>query len=247
MIRFVVRWLFRSLILAIVLATALFLLKDTLLREWLIFRIRTVTGLETRLQSVRSAWLAGSVTLSHLEIFNSADFGGGRLLAVPDLHLELDAHRFWQREWRLRLARLHLAELNVVRNAAGATNLFALRRAVETRATPIDAVVIAPPGFEFTGIETLNLSLGTLRLIRLGPTNQVREIHLGVTNEILHNVRSEEDLTPLILRVMFRELETQWSKDRPLSRPTPNGGPSSGGASRSLPAPQAPLKPAPRP
>ncbi|MBL9137891.1 MAG: hypothetical protein JNK85_18645 [Verrucomicrobiales bacterium] len=240
MIRFAVRWLFRFLILGIVLATALFLLKDALLREWLIYRVRTVTGLETRLQSVRSAWLAGSVTLSQFEIFNSAEFGGGRLLSLPELHLELDGPQLWRRELRLRLARLHLAELNVVRNAAGATNLFALRNTVENRATPVDAAVLAPPGLEFTGIDTLNLSLGTLRLIRLGPTNQVREIHVGVTNEILRNVRSEEDFTPLILRVMFRELETQWSKNRPATIAPPANAPPSKPGSR--PAPAAPRR-----
>ncbi|MCC7373953.1 MAG: hypothetical protein IT581_04810 [Verrucomicrobiales bacterium] len=215
MIRFVFRWLFRLLILAVVLATALFLARDALTREWILYRIRTVTGLETHLQSVRTAWLAGSITLSQLEVFNSAEFGGGRLLSIPDLHLELDTSRLWQRELRLNLARLHLAELNVVRNAAGATNLFALRRNVEDRTSAVDAAILSPPGIDFAGIDTLNLTLGTLRLIQMGPTNQLREIRVGVTNEILRNVRSEQDFTPLILRVTFRELEAQWSKDRP--------------------------------
>lgn len=240
MIRFVVRWLFRGLILVIVLATALFLCRDALTREWLIYRIRSVTGLETHLQSVRTAWLAGSITLSQLEVFNSAEFGGGRLLAIPDLHLELDASRLWQREFRLNLARLHLAELNVVRNTAGATNLFALRRNVEERATLVDAAVLSPPGLEFAGIDTLNLSLGTLRLVQMGPTNQVREIRVGVTNEILRNVRSEQDFTPLILRVMFRELEAQWAKDRPAPQSRP-ATPSKPG-SRPSPTPSAPRR-----
>lgn len=225
MIRFLFRWLFRGLILAIVLALGLFLAKDNLLREWLIYRLRAVTGLEARLARVESGLLAGQLTLTGLQIFNSAEFGGGPLLRVPDLHLEVDRAALNRREVKLRLVRLDLAELSVVRNQRGQTNLFELYRRASERASPADVGVLSPPGFEFGGIDTLNLSLGTLRLIDLGNPAASRDLNLGVTNEVIRQVRSVADLNPVFVRAMLRLLSGALPLPRsPASGPVPPGG-----------------------
>ncbi len=206
MIRFLFRWLYRGLLLAIVLATALVLVKDTLLREWILYRVPRVTGLETRLESAETRLFTGTLSLTGLQIFNSADFGGTPLLHLPELHLELDREALRYRELRFRLARVHVAEFNVVRNQRGETNLFALWRQVNERATAADAVTLSPPGLEFTGIETLNLTVGTVRFVDLGQPANSRELRVALTNEVLQNVKSTADFTPLLLRLLVREL-----------------------------------------
>lgn len=211
MIRFVFRWLYRLLLLALVLGIALVLLKDVLLREWVVYRLRNVTGLETRLAGLKTEMLAGTITLTGLQLYNTAEFGGGPFLDAPDLHLELDTAALRQRELKLRLARLHLAEFSLVKNLQGQTNIFAMVERVNTQATAVDAVAVAPPGLEFRGIDTLNLTLGTLRLVQMAPPAINKEIRLGVTNEIIRNVRSASDLTPLLMQVIVRELSQSFA------------------------------------
>lgn len=246
MIRFVFRWLFRGVVLLIVLGTALYLLKDQLLREWVVYRLRTVTGLETRLDSLRSEFLGGTLTLGGLQIFNSADFGGSPLLTVPDLHVQVDTGALAHREFRLQLARLHLAEFNVIRNQRGETNLVALLDSVSRRANAGDAAAVSPPGFEFTGIDTLNLTMGVVRFAQLGPGGGTREIQVGLTNEIVRNVRSTQDLMPLVLRVAFREVASGLRTETrpPVVPPGPPTGPAVGPPTTPRPAapPTAPRR-----
>ena len=221
MIRFLFRWLFRALVLAIVLATALLLLRDTLAREWLTYRLRALTGLETRLQRVEAAPFNGTLTVAGLQLYNAPEFGGGPLLSVPDLHLELDWNAVWRREYRLRLARIHLAQLDVVRNAQGQTNVLVLLETVKQRATAVDALFLSPPGLRFAGVETMNLTVGTLRLSQLGRPEPPREIRVGVTNEVVSNVRGAADLSPLVVRVLLRELAEGFRPTTPSPRDRP--------------------------
>lgn len=206
MIRFFFRWFFRLAVLAVVLAAALILLKDTLMREWIHYRLRSVTGLETRLGPVQSGFLAGSLTVSDLHLYNPPEFGGGILLSIPDLHLQWDTSAARRGDLRFQLVRLHLAELSLVRNAQGQTNIYQILDDARHRVGLLDAALLHPPGFEFTGIDTLNLTLGTLRLVNLGPPVLQYDRRLGLTNEILRNVRSQADLSPLIFRFLLQEL-----------------------------------------
>lgn len=226
MIRFVIRWVFRLLVLAVVfvllLGGALYYFKDELLRQWVVSRLRTVTGLETHLHALRAEFRDGAVTFSGLQLINSPEFGGSPLLTVPELHLRLDTDALRRRELRLQLARLHLAEFNVIRNEQGRTNILALMDSVNRQAGAADAVVVSPPGFEFAGIDTLDLTVGTLRFAQLGPGGGTREIRVGLTNEIVRNVRSTQDLMPLVLRIAFREAAAGLRLDLQ-NRPAPPG------------------------
>lgn len=219
-IRFLLRWLARFLALAIITVIGVMLLRDHLLREVLLHRFRTLSGLEIRLESVESNLAAPSITLSNLLVVNSPAFGGGPLAHIADLHLELDTEALRYRELRLHHARVHVTEFNVVRNQAGETNILRTVEHARQRASPLDAVVVAPPGLEFTGIGTLQLTVGTVRLIDLANPAHPRVIHVGITNESVANVRSMADLHPLILRVVLRELGSHLGRGLQI-QPTP--------------------------
>lgn len=220
LIKFCLRWGFRILMLGIVAVAVALFFRHELLREILLRRITAVTGLETQLGEVRTDTATRGLTLNHLLIRNSAEFGGSPLLRASELHLELDTDALRYREIRLKLARLRLEEFNVVRNARGETNLFALLGSVNANATPADAVVVAPPGLEFTGIETLDLTFETLRFIDLAHASNSREIRVALTNEILREVRSTEDFAPLVLRVLVREIGAGLRLGLPLGPPS---------------------------
>ncbi|MBX3744912.1 MAG: hypothetical protein KF833_06335 [Verrucomicrobiae bacterium] len=206
MIRFFSRWFGRLLFALVVLVVGVVLAKDIFLRPWLAHRLRTVTGLDTRLAGLHTAFLQGTVTLTDLRISNAPAFGGGLLLDAPSIRLELDGQALSRREIRLKSAHLHLAEISLVRSADGRTNLHEVVRAVQERASLLDALLLAPPGFRHTGIETLHLAADRGRIANLGFPPFQRQLELGLTNEVLRNVRSTSDFTPLLVRLLLREI-----------------------------------------
>jgi hypothetical protein len=205
-IRFAFRWLFRLVLVGAVAFTALVLTKDVLLREWMIYRVRKVTGLETRLDAIQTGLLAGTLTLTGLRLYNTAEFGGGTLLDMPDLHVELDLGSLRDRTVGFSLARLNVAELNVVRSQDGRTNLVELITNLQEQSSLMEKAILGHPGMEFSGIATLNLTVGTVRFVNLAQPARNREIDARITNQVVRNVKSAADLTPLLLRVLFREL-----------------------------------------
>lgn len=221
LIRFAFRWSLRLVALAVVLTVALVLFRDALLREWLVFRLRSVTGLETELGSASIDLRGASLTLEQLQLRNSPEFGGSWLLVVPKIRFELDTAAFARREIRLRLAEVHLAEASAVRSADGRTNVFALQDAVNSNASLVDLVFLGPPGFHFGGIDTLDLTLGTLHLVDLQPPGFHWPIALNVTREVVRNVRSTEDLHPLLFRILIREITAGISEGLRTNRPSP--------------------------
>lgn len=204
MIRFVFRWLFRLLLLAFVLLIGALLLKDVIAREVILWRLRRLTGLETRLDRAEIALLSGTVTIENLRFYNSAEFGGGPLLVLRELHAEAEPAASAGGTVGLALLRVRLDEVNLVRNAAGQTNVLALMGGVAKVAQMPATNRLEVSGVRFAGIRTLNLTLGNLRFTDLARPDQNWAFSLGVTNEVVSNVRSEADLAPVAARILVR-------------------------------------------
>ena len=69
--------------------------------------------------------------------------------------------------------------------------------------------------FQFTGIDTLNLSLGKFRLSNLA-SGREDEIQFGIKNQISHNVKTEADLAGLNLLLATRAASLSSSTNPPL-------------------------------
>lgn len=204
MIRFVFRWLFRLLLLALVLLIGALLLKDVIAREVILWRLGRVTGLETRLDRVELGLLSRTVTLENLRFYNRAEFGGGPLLVLRELHAEADPAAAAGGTVGLALLRVRLDEVNLVRNAAGQTNVLALMGGVAKVAQMPATNRLEVSGVRFAGIRTLNLTLGNVRFTDLARPDQNWAFNLGVTNEVVSNVRTEADLAPVAARILVR-------------------------------------------
>lgn len=220
MIRLLFRWLFRLLVLLVVLAVAALLLKDTLAREFIAWRVRQATGLETRLDRAQLGLLSRTLTLENLRLYNRPEFGGGPLLVLRELHAEADPAAAAQGRAGLALLRVRLDELNIVRNAAGETNLLALLAGVSKVAQRPATNRLEVSGVDFAGIRTLNLTLGDVRFTDLAPAGRSWTFNLGVTNEVVSHVRTEADLAPLAARIMVR-LALQGMQDLRGNAPPP--------------------------
>lgn len=197
--KFIVRWLFRLLLLLLVLTVAALLLKDSVLKELTETRLRQRTGLETQIGRLEANLLSPTLTLHNLKLFNHPEFGGTPFLEIPDATLEYDRFALATGRLRWRLIRLHLAELTVVRDAQGRANLPVIRAEITHRATH--------PGFatwRFGGIDTLNLTLERIRAYQLGSKSPPATFHLGLQNEILRNLRTPADVEQALLDLVAR-------------------------------------------
>ena len=216
MIKFVFRWAFRLLVLAIVLAVAAVLLKDTVARGIAEQRIRRETGFDAKIGKLQFSLFDPVVRLENFVLYNPAEFGGSPIFDIPDLTIEYSPA---SAPPRLKLLRINVRELHIVENAAGRTNLVDLLNKVAPEA-------LSPRGGTgrgrtFTGIDMLNLSVGKVRYTNLRAPKRNQEIQLGMQNEVVQNIRSEQDLTAILFKILLRAGITVYYGDSKTEAPAP--------------------------
>jgi hypothetical protein len=181
------------------LIVAAILLRDTILKEVFVRRLRGATGMEARVTAVHVGFVSPTLTILGLRLYNTADFGGGLCLDMPELRIEYDPAALRQGNFHLKMARLDLAGLTVVKNKDGRMNFEALKKKDVERAVRNSF----SDGFKFNGIDTLELSLGKFRLANLASGHE-EVIDFGITNQVFYNVKSEADLNGLGLILALR-------------------------------------------
>jgi hypothetical protein len=195
------RWAFRLFVLLIVLLVAGILLMDTIARAIIEKGLRQETGLDVRIGRVEVGVWDPRLTIENLLIYNNAEFGGSPMLNLPEVYLESDWGSLRSQSGHLRLLRINCAEINLVSNQTGSNNFGALwvhsgpgNSGAGGRAT----------GRIYAGIDTLNLSLGTVRQLNLKKPEFNREYVLNFKNEIIQGLNSEAEaqqkLSPLLNR-----------------------------------------------
>lgn len=200
MIKFLVRWTFRLVILGIVLLVALILLKDQILKAVLESQIRRATGMEVKIGSVSTSLMRPTLSLENFVLYNTAEFGGGPFIDAPELHVEYSADARGRADLHFKLVRLNLRELNIVESLSGRTNIVDMSVAmdrVQNHSTNENTV-------RFNGVDTLNLTVGKIRYINLRRPNRNQEINVALQNEIIQNVRTWNDMAGLLLKLLLR-------------------------------------------
>ena len=218
MIKFVFRWAFRLLLLAIVLGIGVLLLKDNIARNLTEERIRRDTGFDARIGKLQFSLFSPRVSLENVVLYNPAEYGGSVFLDSPDLHIEYDRKRLALGKLHLNLLRLNLREFHIVESQQGRTNLIQILH--KTAPELVGAVQGAPDGYVFDGIDTLNLSVDTVRYtnLRLPKRNQVSKLNLK--NDLTQNLRTEQDLTAILFKVLLRAGIPIYTEAKPLKAPT---------------------------
>ncbi len=218
------RWLFRIalglLILVIIGATAAILLLDTVVREVLTSRMRAATGMEVKISSVHVGLLSPTMTIEGLKLYSTPAFGGSLCLDMPELHLEYDPAAVRSGMIHLPLVRLNIAQIDLVEDKQGRSNFDAIEKQGKQSSPQSNSVngftssgrdTLKQPnpqsnsvnGFTFTGIDILNLSFGKLHVSNLR-SGQEDEVDFDIKNQILHNVKSEADLTGVAVVLALR-------------------------------------------
>jgi len=200
------KWLLRLVLLAVVLGVILLLSLDSILRLYLERQIYARTGMEAEIGKFSLGLTRPTVTIQNFKLFNPSDFGGTPFIDLPEIHMEYDPQALSKHQLHITLLRFNLGELDIVKNESGQTNLFSIAGSLSVKKSGARsrAEFTRQTGLEFTGIDVLNVSVGTLKFIDLTDQRHNRTQTIGLENCVMKNVRSPTDLAGLALLVALR-------------------------------------------
>ena len=199
------KWLFRLFLLAVVLVVILLLSLNSILRVAAEHQIRAQTGMDAEIGKFAVGLVEPTVEIQNLRLYNPPDFGGTPFLNIPEIHVEYDRAALARREIHVTLMRFNLGELDIVKNEAGQTNLFSLHVPLSAKKPGGGAALFkSQTGYDFKGIDVLNVSIGKVRFIDLKDQRNNREQTIGIEDLPVKNVKSETDLAGLAVLVALR-------------------------------------------
>jgi hypothetical protein len=207
MIKWIFKWLFRLFLLAVVLIVIFFLSLNSILRVVMEHNIRAQTGMDAEIGSVNLALTSPTIKIQNFKLYNSRDFGGTPFLDIPEIYVEYDRAALMRQKIHITLMRFNLGELDIVKNQAGQTNIFALGLKLPAKKSGGGQPEInfkKQTGYDFTGIDALNVSVGSVKFIDLKNPQNNRAQVIGVDNCVTPNVKSQTDLAPLIAIIVLR-------------------------------------------
>lgn len=204
MIKWFIKWVFRLVLLAVALAVALLLSLNSILRVLIEHNIRRQTGMDAEIGRVEAGWTEPTFEIRDLKIYNSPGFGGTPFLDIPEIHIEYDRAALLKNELHLTLLRLNLQELDIVQSRKGDINVFRLEEAPK-KAGGIPAPCFKEEtGYDFKGIDALNVSFNRIKFIDLQNRHNDREQTIGLQNCVVPDVKSAKDLAGLLLLIDLR-------------------------------------------
>jgi hypothetical protein len=200
MFKFIFKWLLRLFLLAVVLIVIFFLSLNSILRVVIEHNIRTQTGMDAEIGRFKLGLLEPTIEIQNLKIYNSTNFAGAPFLDIPEIHVEYDRAALAKKEIHVTLMRFNLGEFDIVKNQAGETNVFSLGLSVPAKKSGGDQTTInfkRQTGYDFKGVDVLNISIGKFKYIDLKDPQNNREQTIGLENVAVPKVKSLTDLASL--------------------------------------------------
>jgi hypothetical protein len=205
MIRWIFKWTLRLCFLAVVLVIIFLLSLNSILRVLIEHNIRAQTGMDAEIGQFKLGWLAPTIEIQDLKIYNTPKFGGAPFLDIPEIHVEYDRTALLEGEIHLTLLRFNLAELDIVKNRDGQMNILPASKAAgkNSGASPAPSFK-RQTGYHFKEIDALNVSFNRAKFIDLKDPNNDREQTIGIQNLVIPHVKSPNDLAVLVVLVDLR-------------------------------------------
>ena len=196
------KWLVRLFLALVLLILLLILFLDPIAKYVAERQIRQQTGLGVIIGKVSIGLRDPTLAIENFKLFNSAEFGGSVFIDVPELRVQYDLEALRSRKIHLKLVWLNLAELHIVQNKNGKTNLRALQeRQKQSKSGSAPGASAA----EFQAIDTVRLTIAKLKFTSEKTPARNEEAYVGIKNEIVKNVRSLKDLQPLVTRIALEK------------------------------------------
>lgn len=204
MIKWLFKWALRIVVLTVVSVVLLLVFRDNILRLMAEHQIRAATGMDATIGRFSSGLFSPVVTIQDLKLYNTPEFGGTEFLIIPELHVELDPQALADQKLHIKLLRLNLAELDVVRNFSGETNILTMFAKMPKGKIAPEGVHVGGKKLEFQSIDTLNLSLGRMRYLDLKHPEKDRVIPINLEYQVFPNVKTEADLQVIMIMLYLR-------------------------------------------
>ena len=216
--KFLLKWAFRLFLVLLVLLAILALTADSIVTSIAESKLRKQTGLEVRLEKLELRPWSGHARVEKLVIYNPAEFGGGPLVNIAELHIEYDPALARERKLHLNVLRFNLAELTIVVDKQGQSNLDGVRRTVaKIRRGERIAKTNAP--MEFAGLDMMNLTIGKGTWTDLRVSGTPREFDLGIRNEVVQDVKDSKELVAKLTPILVRAGLAFFGVGQPLPAP----------------------------
>ena len=205
MIRWLFKWALRLCLLAVVLIVIFLVSLNSILRVIVEHNIRAQTGMEAEIGRFKVGLTTPTLEIQDLKIYNPPGFGGTPFLDIAEIHAEYDRVALAKKEIHLTLLRFSLAELDIVKSRSGQTNIFSFTKMPHTKSgAPAPPNFKKQTGYDFRSIDELNVSFGKAKYIDLQNPHNNREQTIGLSNCVVPDVKSMNDLAGVALLVGLR-------------------------------------------
>lgn len=188
-----IKWLFILGVVGVALGVGLLFSKDAIAKAAVEQQIRTQTGMDVKIGKFSLSVLSPIATIENLTLANPADFGGIPFLNIRELHIQFDRDALAHRELRLKLLKLQIAELAVVRNDLGLTNIVALAAAAKPAKTS--------EMIEFKGIAVANFSISKVTFLDLKNQRNNREYKWNVQNQVFRDLKTSGEFYQALFQI----------------------------------------------
>ena len=205
--KWLLKWLLRLFLLGVVLVVVLLLSRNSILRAVVEHNVRAQTGMDAEIGRFSCGLVSPTIEIQNLRIYNPPDFGGTLFLDIPEIHVEYDRAALARHELHVTLVRFNLAEVDIVKNEAGQTNILSLGVPLPQKNRQPGSVVETLKkrvGLEFTSIDVLNASIGTVKFIDLKDPRNDHSQKIDIQDLPIRNVKSVNDLAGLAVLVVLR-------------------------------------------
>jgi uncharacterized protein involved in outer membrane biogenesis len=206
------KWLVRLAVtlflLLIVLLVIGVLLKDVIAKSIAERNLRDNTGMDAKISKLEVNLSTPTVNLEGLKLYNTPEFGGSTFLDLPELRIEYVPGDIRGGKLHFKTVRLHLAEVHVVKNKDGKTNIDLLQKEAKKKASGQKSKT-DKPGVDFGGIDTLYLTVGKIRITDESDPRNNQVIDVGIKDEVGQNLKDEAQITQwfsgVVLKLALRD------------------------------------------
>ncbi len=196
--RFLFRWIFRLVVLAVLVGVALFVFRDAILEEITEQRLSARTGLDVRIDRLELALLKPTVTIEGFRVYNPSEFGGGAFLDLRELHVEYHRKPLAQGRMRFKLLRVDLDEMTLVRGRDGRWNFQEIGERINARRPEYEEPLA------FAGIDVLNLSVGQVKRVDLEAGGAARVYRADLRDELFTELYYPSDYVKAASRLALK-------------------------------------------
>ncbi len=131
------------LVITIIALGALILVKDRIIKDVLVKQIKSATGLEVELESIKVGLLTANVDVTGLKIHNPSGFPEKIMLNIPKIYINYDLFGFFSRKVHLKKLLIEIKDVNIAKSADKKLNVYSLAvlGGRSLQASPVQAII----------------------------------------------------------------------------------------------------------